>query len=770
MSIDELLASAPAPAAPRTPPPTRPRRDRGLAASLASLLLAVAAMLPLSGVILPNWLAGALVCMLAVWAAGALTRAVRPAARFAPLIQAVAWIAATTGIHTLFAAVGRLPGPSSLLGVVPTPRLLTDMPPLLSAAATQLTESAAPVDPGAPLTFVLIAAAGLLALVLDVLAVAVRLPVAAIAAAVAVWILPPAITGIGTGMPQILVLLGAALLLLYVDRRRRSPGDARPVQGAALAAFAVVAALVVAPLLPQPTGSLRGPGAPTRIDASLDLGDDLRRVGDADVLRYVLNEGEEAPYLRVATLSSFTGAGWEPDEGTALPVGDAVPAAVDAEAPEGSELVSLDIEVLNLEGPLLPVPYPLAALDGVSRDWRLSDVNGTVTGGEAAGETYTAAAVVPRPTREAAQATTATIPSPGIEGLAGDTLSLPRSPLLGRVADAAAGVVAGEANDYDRLVALQSWFRGGEFAYSLDAPVDDGFDGSDLDAMASFLDRQEGYCVHFASTFAVMARTLGMPSRVVVGYLPGVRGGEWLGQEAVYTVRASQLHAWPEVYFRGIGWVPFEPTPGLGDATSFLPEAIAGDGAGAQPTPVAPALPTPTTSAAPSLPPEDVPGGSGDGSTAYDWGWLVPVGWAAGIAALLAVPGVARALLRGRRLRAAARGDAPAAWRELADTLVDAGEEVHAHDSPRALAARVAAAPGLSTEVLDPLVDGIEAASYGPPGVRATRDLAVPLRIIRRAILPTPLARAAALVAPRSLLSPPRLLELVGFGRAGRAG
>ncbi|WP_261165206.1 DUF3488 and transglutaminase-like domain-containing protein [Microbacterium sp. Marseille-Q6965] len=768
MAIDELIATSPAPPLPARP--ARRRRDRGLATSVATLLLALAAILPLADVIVPAWLAGAVLCMLAVWATGAIVRAVVPLALFAPLAQAAAWVAATTGAHSLLSLAGLLPGPSSLLGVVPTPRLLAGMPPLLSSATTQITESAAPVDPDAPLTFVLIAAAGLLVLVLDVFAVTLRLPVAAIVAAVAVWILPPAITGIPTGLPPLLLFLAATLVLLYLDRRRRTPTDARPVTAAALAAAALAASLVVAPLLPEPTGSLRGPGAPTRIDASLDLGDDLRRVGDTDVLRYVVNAGEAPPYLRVATLSSFTGAEWEPDDGPSQPVEDVVPSALEADAPEGSELVSVDVEILNLEGSLLPVPYPLAALDGVSREWRLTDENGTLTGGEAGGESYTATALVPQPTRERAQAATAAIPSPSAEGLSRETTALPAAPLVDPVAEAANRVVAGETNDYDRLVALQSWFRAGEFEYSLDAPVDDGFDGTDLEAMAAFLEEREGYCVHFASTFAVMARTLGMPSRVVVGYLPGVRTGEWLGQDAVYTVRASQLHAWPEVYFRGIGWMPFEPTPGLGTATSLLPEAIAGGGSGAQPTPAAPPVPTPTASAERTLPPEELPSGAEDDRADEGAAWLVPLGWGVGLLALLSLPAVARITIRRRRLRAAVRGDAPAAWRELTDILVDAGEQVHAHETPRALAARVARRPGLSPELLEPLVAGIEAASYGPARRRHAPDLADSLRAVRGALLPFPLARAVATAAPRSFLSPRAVAEVMRFGRAGRAG
>ena len=110
--------------------------------------------------------------------------------------------------------------------------------------------------------------------------------------------------------------------------------------------------------------------------------------------------------------------------------------------------------------------------------------------------------------------------------------------------------------------------------------------------MASFLDVKSGYCVHYASAFALMARTLDMPSRIVVGYLPGVNTSTVVDGQNVRSVLSGQLHSWPEVYFDGIGWVAFEPTNSLGTATRFgsATDAAQDDAAG----------PTPTVSSAPS--------------------------------------------------------------------------------------------------------------------------------------------------------------------------
>jgi hypothetical protein len=80
-----------------------------------------------------------------------------------------------------------------------------------------------------------------------------------------------------------------------------------------------------------------------------------------------------------------------------------------------------------------------------------------------------------------------------------------------------------------------------------------------IDTLEQFLfDQREGYCEQFASAFAAMARSVGLPTRIAVGYSYGTaQNGEW-------HVKNKDAHAWPEVYFTGLGWVPLEPTPGRG--------------------------------------------------------------------------------------------------------------------------------------------------------------------------------------------------------------
>jgi hypothetical protein len=127
-------------------------------------------------------------------------------------------------------------------------------------------------------------------------------------------------------------------------------------------------------------------------------------------------------------------------------------------------------------------------------------------------------------------------------------------------ADAIPNSGATQSQQRDILGYLLDFFDTGKFTYSLDAP--DGNSGGNMEMIASFLKRRSGYCVHYATTLAVLARALGVPSRVVMGYLPSssTSGGN-------FVVTNQQLHAWTEAYVTGIGWIPLDVTP-AGAATN----------------------------------------------------------------------------------------------------------------------------------------------------------------------------------------------------------
>ena len=116
---------------------------------------------------------------------------------------------------------------------------------------------------------------------------------------------------------------------------------------------------------------------------------------------------------------------------------------------------------------------------------------------------------------------------------------------------------AGAKTAFQDAVALQDWLSaGGGFRYTLNAPTVISESG-----LANFLDHtKRGYCQQFSFAMAALARLLGIPARVAIGFTSGtpVAGNQWV-------VTTHDAHAWPELYFQGFGWLRFEPTPrGLG--------------------------------------------------------------------------------------------------------------------------------------------------------------------------------------------------------------
>lgn len=127
-----------------------------------------------------------------------------------------------------------------------------------------------------------------------------------------------------------------------------------------------------------------------------------------------------------------------------------------------------------------------------------------------------------------------------------------------RVAKLASEITSSAKNDYDRAVAIESHLRS-HFGYTLELPQT-----SEKDPIAHFLfERKQGHCEYFASSMAVMLRTLKIPSRVVTGF----RSDEFNDLTGSYVVRAKDAHAWVEAYFPGYGWQTFDPTPASNGGT-----------------------------------------------------------------------------------------------------------------------------------------------------------------------------------------------------------
>ncbi|PTX49344.1 uncharacterized protein DUF4129 [Melghirimyces profundicolus] len=149
-----------------------------------------------------------------------------------------------------------------------------------------------------------------------------------------------------------------------------------------------------------------------------------------------------------------------------------------------------------------------------------------------------------------------------------------------RVAEKAEELTRNEDNPYDKAVAVESWLKGesGLRYETQDVPVP----GRNQDFADQFLfESKRGYCDHFSSSMVVMMRSVGIPARWVKGFGPGeqklihTEASDERGRAAPryqMTVRNSDAHSWVEVYFEGVGWLPFEPTPGFTNPTPVKEE------------------------------------------------------------------------------------------------------------------------------------------------------------------------------------------------------
>ncbi len=129
-------------------------------------------------------------------------------------------------------------------------------------------------------------------------------------------------------------------------------------------------------------------------------------------------------------------------------------------------------------------------------------------------------------------------------------LDLPAD-LAPQVGELARQITVDAATPYDKVVAIEQYLRGFTYNDQIAAPPP-GVNGVNY----FLFDVQQGYCDYYASSFAMMARTLGIPTRVSAGYSQG----EYLPEADVYRVREYNGHSWPEVFFPGYGWIEFEPT------------------------------------------------------------------------------------------------------------------------------------------------------------------------------------------------------------------
>ncbi len=447
--------------------------------------------------------------------------------------------------------------------------------------------------------------------------------------------------------------LFAATVLLFIVAHRSAAleqsnaswlgGTSRRGTQSMLAAGGAIAAISLL------FGLLAGPQFPGADDEPII---DLEKVGDGPGTRVALNplvgiqaqlldlpntvaftvKADEPTYWKLTSLPSFDGKQFTANESFAE-----VDGPLESVAPKESTYdLSQEFTIDGLAGEWLPAAHEPRSVESLSEDFKINwnadissliirDRSTTVT----PGMTYQVTSGITTPDLAAIQA--ATIP----EDIDEVFLELPGD-FSETARQIARQVTATATTPYEQALMLQQYFIN-NFDYDIDVAR-----GHSIERIDDFLAAQVGYCEQFSTAYATMARSLGLPTRVSIGFTEG----EYSADEGLYRVRGAQAHAWPEVFFEDIGWLRFEPTPGRG-----APGDQVYTGQSAEPAPAPEVTPPTSTTAAPrperpvtsdpgaapvTQPPADVAAGGSDSGS----GWQIPVRVVLALFAVLAALGL----------------------------------------------------------------------------------------------------------------------------------
>ena len=321
-----------------------------------------------------------------------------------------------------------------------------------------------------------------------------------------------------------------------LERSRNGRRIARVI----LAVAAVIAIIVVVTREVEVVTPADEPSPTVPVDPLVDIRSRLVNRGNIELFTV---STDTPRYLGLTSLAVFDGTRWLPLTEDLRPADGPL-----ADAGASSASVVEDITIGKLAGQLAPAARtPTAAVSGGGRNLQWANTAGAlfVDGGLEPDFKYQVTSADIDPSPDALRQATANGADPVYYTLAD---SVPNE-----VSALAQQVTAQATTPYDQARALQDWFRT-NFIYSLTVQR-----GHSNDAMINFLSIRKGYCEQFSGTFAAMARSLGLPTRVVVGFTPGQ-----LHADGLYHVAGLDAHAWDEVWFDGYGWILFDPTPGRG--------------------------------------------------------------------------------------------------------------------------------------------------------------------------------------------------------------
>ncbi|MEV1287965.1 DUF3488 and transglutaminase-like domain-containing protein [Micromonospora sp. NPDC049679] len=762
-------------------------RNLGLVAGAATLLAAA----PLTAIFDRwTWLIQCVIAVALVTGGATLVRSLR-----GPL-----WTQLLGMMGALLLALAWLfPSGHEFLAVLPSAETFRHFGELLTQSTQDVRAYGVPVPDGDPLLFITVLGVGSVAILVDLLSVGLRRPALAGLPMLAIYSVPVAVyVDSVSPVPFVVGAVGFLWLLVTdnVDRvrrfGRRFTGDGRDVDvwepsplaaaGRRLSVVGVVLAVLLPLAVPGMTsgalnsftsagadGTGRGPGTGGRVNLFAALSGQLNQSEVRDLAKLTTTDPQPA-YLRFGVADELRGDGFASRPPSGRPLAQALvdprrsqEAGVTQESYRASVEVSPDFDM-----PMLPTFPTLTAVKDLDGAWLYDPGMQIVYSNRTRGKDRTYSFDFVRSTYSPA-ALRRSLPLARDDSLRQKFTGVPVEPEVSRLVSR---LTAGKRTDYDRVRAIYDYFsRSNGFTYSL--RTEGGTSGREI---VNFLTTKVGFCQQYAAAMAWLVRAAGVPARVAFGFTNGSKR-----QDNTVILTNRNLHAWTEVYFNGVGWVPFDATPAASvPGSTRSPWAPDTD----QPEPVSPsAAPNAPTETGPSAAPTGPDGPTRDidagiptgnrsaGPTGPTWPWWAAAGLVL-LLALLAVPAMFRSMLRRRRATRAAgagtgpagdtdggplagegppgspslvvigtdadraRSDAHAAWDELIDTLVDFRVPVDPTETPRATADRLVA----SGRVHDASAEATRLLGRAEERARYARDplqiasLPESLRTVRKAI------------------------------------
>ncbi len=472
------------------------------------------------------------------------------------------------------------------LGVLPTSSSFDDISDLVRSANTAMQQEHAPLQSTGALRLLVASALVALVALTDVLAVLLRRPLLASAPLLEVLAIASATSSKAAHPVWFAGAAGGFLLIMLSGTRLQDRAWGPSVDGSAgrlggarrMAVTGVLAALVVPLLLPSVSvnvlarathhngGTGDGPGKGTGgqivLNNMASLQGNLRRAKPVQLFQVKVDAGLPF-YVRQEVDDEFVDNGWRPSgrselQGNLVQLNQGpfdVGPAEDPPVQTSSKEYQAKFNLLALGGSTLPIlSNPTSLRSPGGGVWNISTAsvqNATLR----RNMTYTETVREPAPTQDQLRA------APAWEGddetrarLVGLPPGMPQS-----VQGLTDRLVANLSSPYEKAKAISDFFTDGKngFQYSLTTS-----DGGGRNALEAFLDQEtgrKGFCQQYAAAAGVMMRMADLPTRVVIGYThrqPDSNG--------LFTVLTSDAHSWVEVYFSGIGWIPFDPTPLVG--------------------------------------------------------------------------------------------------------------------------------------------------------------------------------------------------------------